>query len=61
MLWQVSFNGRTAGAIGITYPITDTVEADTEEEARLKLYDKYEHITQFKAQPASKAEDQGQQ
>jgi len=36
MLWQVSFNGRKAGAIGITYPITDTVEADSEEQARLK-------------------------
>jgi len=37
--YRVSFIGRTAGAIGITYPIVAEVEAASEEEARLKLYD----------------------
>lgn len=42
--YRVSFVGRTAGAIGITYPIVAEVEAASEEEARLKLYDRYESI-----------------
>jgi hypothetical protein len=42
--YRVSFIGRTAGAIGITYPIVAEVEAASEEEARLKLYDRYEWI-----------------
>jgi len=48
--WIVSFVGRQAGAIGITYPITETIEAETEEAARLAMYDRYEHISGFKAQ-----------
>ena len=42
--YKIVFYGRLNGAIGICYSITETVQADTEEEARLKLYDKYEHI-----------------
>ena len=42
-----TFIGRTSGAIGITYPITAFVWADNEKEAELKLYDKYEHISQL--------------
>lgn len=43
--YTASFTGRKVGAIGITYYIQDWVEAENEEQAKLKLYDKYEHIT----------------
>jgi hypothetical protein len=43
--YEVRFYGRTIGAIGILYWITDTVQAENEEAAKLKLYDKYEHIS----------------
>ena len=41
---KVRFNGRTKGAIGIFYWIDTEVEAKDLEEARMKLYDKYEWI-----------------
>jgi hypothetical protein len=43
--YEIKFHGRTKNAIGITYWITDTVEAEDEKAAILKLYDKYEHIS----------------
>ena len=43
--YKITFIGRESEAIGITYKITETVEAVTEEAAVLKLYDKYEHIS----------------
>jgi len=39
------FVGRQRGAIGITYTQTATTQAEQEADARLKLYDHYEHIT----------------
>jgi hypothetical protein len=42
--FRVSFHGRTKGAIGICYRITDNVWAQDVEGARLALYDKYEQI-----------------
>lgn len=42
--YRITFYGRTVGAIGIDYEITDTREGDTPEAARLALYDKYEHV-----------------
>ncbi len=35
---------REIGAIGVWQHFTLTVEANTREEAELKLYEKYEHI-----------------
>ena len=46
--FTIEFYGRTKGSIGIFYTIRDSVEAETKEEAILKLYDKYEHIQQTK-------------
>ena len=46
--YTAKFTGRKVGAIGIFYPITTTVQAENEEAARLKLYDKYEHIMGLK-------------
>lgn len=46
--YQASFKGRLVGAIGIFEQFRDTVEAFNYEEARIKLYDKYEHITDLK-------------
>jgi hypothetical protein len=44
-IYKATFMGRQKGAIGIFYKITDTVEADNREDANLKLYDNYEHIS----------------
>lgn len=44
MQFSIEFNGRLAGALGVTYPIKATVEAIDEEGARLALYERYEHI-----------------
>lgn len=42
--YQANFTGREVGAIGIFYDIKHVVEANNQEEAKLKLYDYYEHI-----------------
>ena len=44
--FTIKFYGRTKVSIGAFYTIKDSVEAETKEEAILKLYDKYEHIQQ---------------
>ena len=44
MKYLATFVGRTRGAIGIFYPISTEVEAETPEAAELKLYDTHEHI-----------------
>lgn len=44
--YQIRFYGRLLGAIGIFYWITDTVIADTKEEAVLELYKKYGSVQQ---------------
>lgn len=49
--FKVSFKGRKIGAIGIFYKISDTVtmpKDSTNEQVLLNLYDKYEHISEFK-------------
>lgn len=46
--YTISFTGRLKDAIGVVYKITASVEAQTEKDAILKLYDKYEHILQPK-------------
>lgn len=50
--YQVRFYGRKVGAIGIFYWIADTVQAENEKAAELKLYDMYEHITQLTIEEA---------
>lgn len=44
MIFKATFTGRERNAIGIFYEITAYVEANTPEEANLKLYDNYDHI-----------------
>jgi len=43
--YKASFTGRTVNAIGIFYPITDTVQGLNKEDAEINLYEKYDHIT----------------
>jgi hypothetical protein len=45
MKYQLVFYGRKVGAIGIMYWITVTIEASSEDEARIKIYDTHEHIS----------------
>ncbi len=42
--YTIKFKGRKNGASGIVYNITQTVSAEDQDKAVLKLYDKYEHI-----------------
>jgi len=44
MVYQIRFIGRKLGAIGIVYEISEHVEAESQDQAIMKLYDKYEHI-----------------
>jgi hypothetical protein len=44
MKYRVSFIGRTLGAIGMFYPIVAEVEAASEDEAWLSLYDRYDSV-----------------
>ena len=49
--FKVSFTGRKSGAIGITYKISETIEASNnakKEDLLLKLYNTYEHISNLK-------------
>jgi len=42
--YSATFTGRTKNAIGITYKIQTTVEGTDEENARINLYDRFEHV-----------------
>ena len=43
--WRVSWKkGRTAGALGVFYPDSVIVEAETPEAARLQAYETHEHL-----------------
>lgn len=46
--YTFSFIGCEKGEIGAHYKIKATTIAENEEDAKLKLYDKYDHITQCK-------------
>ena len=46
----IQFRGRKNNAIGVTYPIVETVTAKNKGAAILSLYDSYEHIMVFKIQ-----------
>lgn len=40
--WKLKFTGRECGAIGIYYPCEIIVKAETEADARIKLYDTHD-------------------
>lgn len=42
------FTGRTKGAIGISQHYSTTVRGIDEEDARINLYERYDHILQLK-------------
>lgn len=46
--YKFSFTGRKVGNIGKTYKCTETIEAQTINEALDALYLKYEHIGSMK-------------
>jgi hypothetical protein len=52
--YKISFTGRLKGAIGIFYKISDTVQAEDEKAAILKLYDKYDSVHQPKVKMIKK-------
>jgi len=49
--FHVSFNGRRAGALGVTYAVQINVYADTEEMAHTAIYQEYEHLMFVKITP----------
>ena len=44
MKYKIVYTGRKTGAQGITYAMSEMVDADSKEEAILKLYNHSEHI-----------------
>lgn len=42
--YSIEFWGKGKGAIGAFQNCTETVQAENEEAALLKLYDKYDHV-----------------
>lgn len=46
--YDITFTARLRGAIGVTHRARERVEAHTPDEARLKLYEKYEHVSDWK-------------
>ena len=53
MKYIADFQGRKAGAIGIFYRIRVTVEAESPEAARMKLYEEYEHLSGVQLTPVT--------
>lgn len=53
MLYRVTFNGRTSGALGITYKITCLVETANKASIIDLLYTKYECISDIKVEETS--------
>ena len=44
-LYRMIFQGRQVGAIGSMHTCAETVEAEDQQAAELKLYDTHEHIS----------------
>lgn len=55
--YNAIFKGRKKGAIGILYPICDDCCGNNEEEARLELYNRWEHISDLKLTLKTKGMD----
>ena len=51
--YQASFNGRKVNAQGITSNFMTEVEANSRQQAELKLYDTYEHISNLELKAVS--------
>ena len=43
--YRATFTGRKVNATGITYKIETTVRATSKDKARIRLYDRFEHIS----------------
>lgn len=56
MKYLATFTGRLVGAIGIFYGHSVEVEGETEEAARLALYDTHDHITGLSLEPLRAAD-----
>lgn len=56
MKYQAKFTGRKLHASGVLYKIEDTVEAENEEQARLRLYDRYQDIMKLELTPLEPAD-----
>lgn len=59
MRYRAEFNGRRVGAIGIMYDINTTCQGDNHEQAKLDLYNQFEHITKLKLTPMVDGESDG--
>jgi hypothetical protein len=55
--YRVTFEGRAKGAIGIFYPITLHISAESEEAARLKVYDTHDPYFTPKVQLLMKGDE----
>lgn len=55
ILYRVTMIGRTAGAIGVFYPVTLEISADSEAEARERMYDTHEPLHSVRVDPIAVA------
>ena len=46
-VYKFSFTGRKLGAIGICYKISHSVKSNSRKDAELKIYEKFDHITEL--------------
>lgn len=51
MKYTVQAFGRRVGAIGVFHPIRHEVEASSPEEAVLKTYEVYDHLSKIEVKP----------
>lgn len=51
MRYRATFTGRKVGAIGVFYSISTEVEGSTPEQARLNLYERFDHIRDLTLTP----------
>lgn len=58
-VYECTFTARRKGAIGASYPQREKLLAESEEAARLKLYDRYDHLVGFKVVSVSEPAYQG--
>lgn len=56
MKYKAKFHGRKLHASGLFYDIEDTVEAENEEQARLRLYDQYQDVMRLELIPLEEAD-----
>lgn len=51
MIYAATFLGRNLNALGVSHPQSTHCYGENEEQARINLYDRFEHISQLRLSP----------